>query len=522
MSRPVRVLHVDDEPSFGELVVEFLQREDDRFEVTTVTSAGEGLTHLAADGQEIDCVVSDFDMPDKNGIAFLQTVRDTHPDLPFILFTGKGSEEVASEAISAGVTDYLQKERGTDQYTVLANRIWNAVERTRAEQDRAEMRERMELALRETDSVTFEIDIETGNVSRHGAVEEVFDIPAERIATQEAFVETVVHPEDRDCVRDFFKQLQESDQASDTFDYRTSPEIGDIRWMRASAYYDNSTDHERIIGLARDISEQKEREQDLETERNRFKSLFESLPVATVISRDPEDGSEPIVQDANSAFVETFGFEKTEIVGESLNEYIVPDDRLEAARDIDQQDFLNEVGKFEVKRQTAADELRDFRLINTGVDIPGGPDQVEGIVIYTDITERKARVQEIEETNALLSTLIETLPVGILAEDTSRHVLLVNERLLELFDFPGSPEDVIGADCEQLAEAVSDMFVASTQFVERINELVTERESTRNEELALHDGRIFARSHEPIELPDGSGHLWIYRDITDRKEHERR
>ncbi len=61
-------------------------------------------------------------MPGQDGIEFLESVRAIDEKLPFILFTGKGSEEVASEAISAGVTDYLQKHQGTDQYTMLANR----------------------------------------------------------------------------------------------------------------------------------------------------------------------------------------------------------------------------------------------------------------------------------------------------------------------------------------------------------------------------------------------------------------
>ncbi len=52
----------------------------------------------------------------QDGIEFLEAVREGHRDLPFILYTGKGSEEVASDAISAGVTDYLQKGSGTDQY----------------------------------------------------------------------------------------------------------------------------------------------------------------------------------------------------------------------------------------------------------------------------------------------------------------------------------------------------------------------------------------------------------------------
>lgn len=66
-------------------------------------------------------------MPGQNGIEFLETDREEYPNLPFILYTGKGSEEVASDAISAGATDYLQKGSGTDQYQLLANRTPNAV-----------------------------------------------------------------------------------------------------------------------------------------------------------------------------------------------------------------------------------------------------------------------------------------------------------------------------------------------------------------------------------------------------------
>lgn len=61
-------------------------------------------------------------------------IRQHYPDLPFILFTGRGSEEIASDAIAVGVTDYLQKGTGTDQYEVLANRIENAVAHHRAAQ----------------------------------------------------------------------------------------------------------------------------------------------------------------------------------------------------------------------------------------------------------------------------------------------------------------------------------------------------------------------------------------------------
>ena len=127
------ILHVDDERDLGDLASLYLERENDQFTVITESTVESALETLAE--QEFDCIVSDYDMPGMNGLEFLEAVRSTHPSLPFILFTGKGSEEIASEAISAGVTDYLQKEIGSDQYTVLANRIENTVAQSRAERE---------------------------------------------------------------------------------------------------------------------------------------------------------------------------------------------------------------------------------------------------------------------------------------------------------------------------------------------------------------------------------------------------
>lgn len=134
----IKILHVDDDPDFGALTVDLLAKEDDTFQVEMATSASEGLEKLA-DG-DYDCIVSDYDMPGQNGIEFLKEVRERYPEFPFILFTGKGSEEIASEAITAGVDDYLQKSFGSGEYTLLANRVRNAVQKYRSEQSAAHTR----------------------------------------------------------------------------------------------------------------------------------------------------------------------------------------------------------------------------------------------------------------------------------------------------------------------------------------------------------------------------------------------
>ncbi|MFB6116951.1 response regulator [Halosegnis sp.] len=126
---PVNVLHVDDEPDFARMAATFVEQEHERLNVETATSASEAIERLDTGG--VDCIVADYDMPQMDGLALLEAVRESHGDLPFILLTGRGNEGVASEAISAGVTDYFEKRDGTEQYTVLANRILNAVDASR-------------------------------------------------------------------------------------------------------------------------------------------------------------------------------------------------------------------------------------------------------------------------------------------------------------------------------------------------------------------------------------------------------
>ncbi|RCU46438.1 GAF domain-containing protein [Haloplanus salinus] len=131
--KPLRVLVVDDDPLLLDLVSEFLPREDERLELTTYRTATDAYEAVVDDHARVDCIVSDYQMPDLDGLELLDGIQETLADPPpFILYTGHGSERIASAAISMGVTDYVSKESGTEQYEILANRIGNAVERTRA------------------------------------------------------------------------------------------------------------------------------------------------------------------------------------------------------------------------------------------------------------------------------------------------------------------------------------------------------------------------------------------------------
>jgi PAS domain S-box-containing protein len=127
----IALLYVDDEPELLDLCKRFLEI-DGEFSVFTASSANQGLETLS--GGRFDAIISDYQMPGMDGIEFLKQVRSQKGDIPFILFTGRGREEVVIEAINQGADFYLQK--GGDpraMFSELGHKIRQAVRRRKVE-----------------------------------------------------------------------------------------------------------------------------------------------------------------------------------------------------------------------------------------------------------------------------------------------------------------------------------------------------------------------------------------------------
>ena len=192
----VRVLLVDDDPDLADLAATYLTQTEDRLTIDTAPGVDDALAQLSH--TEYQCIVSDYEMPGQDGLAFLRQVRDTHPELPFILFTGRGSEAVASEAISAGVTDYLQKDTGTEQYELLANRITNAVDQRHAEKRARREQRRFETLFTQLSQPTVEVEYEGDEpiIQRvNEAFEETFGYDADALVGRS--LDSYVVPPDR-------------------------------------------------------------------------------------------------------------------------------------------------------------------------------------------------------------------------------------------------------------------------------------------------------------------------------------
>jgi len=104
----IRVLHVDDDALFLDISRKILMDIDKRFEIDLVCCVDEAFKKIKK--QKYDVIVSDYEMPQKNGLDFLKELKEQKSRLPFILFTGKGREEVAVKALNLGADGYFTKQ----------------------------------------------------------------------------------------------------------------------------------------------------------------------------------------------------------------------------------------------------------------------------------------------------------------------------------------------------------------------------------------------------------------------------
>lgn len=170
------VLYVDDEPALLEICKLFLESEGN-ISVDIIASAPEALDILKK--KNYDVIISDYQMPEMDGLEFLKRVRATDKTIPFILFTGRGREEVVIDAINNGVDFYIQK--GGDpkaQFAELSHKIRKAVSRQQAEQSLIESEKRLSDIINFLPDATFAINREGAVIAWNRAIEEMTGCPA--------------------------------------------------------------------------------------------------------------------------------------------------------------------------------------------------------------------------------------------------------------------------------------------------------------------------------------------------------
>ncbi|MFC7323927.1 histidine kinase dimerization/phospho-acceptor domain-containing protein [Halorubrum rutilum] len=194
----------------------------------------------------------------------------------------------------------------------------------------------------------------------------------------------------------------------------------------------------------------------LRTERDRLLALFSNVPDPAV-AYDYADG-EPIVHRVNDAFEETFGYDEATVVGECVDDYIVPEEEaaIEEAVELNERLRRGENVRREVTR-TTVDGPRHFIL--HVVPIRLNEENVSGYAIYTDVTERREREATLRRQNERLDEF-----ASIVSHDL-RNPLAVAQGYVDLASDTGDPAHVAKAEeaLERMDELVGDLLSLARQ-----------------------------------------------------------
>jgi PAS domain S-box-containing protein len=167
----IHVLYIDDDQDLLDLTKDFLETKNNRFDVETISSPEQGLRLIKSN--EYDAIISDYQMPQMDGLAVLDTLRSEYEtDIPFIIFTGKGRTDVAIEALNLGADRYIQKGGDpTSQYGVLAQAIEQEVAHQRTKRQLHKRDENLQIVLDSIGDAVITTDID-GQVTRMNQIAE--------------------------------------------------------------------------------------------------------------------------------------------------------------------------------------------------------------------------------------------------------------------------------------------------------------------------------------------------------------
>lgn len=239
------VLHVDDEKPFLELTSEYLGRELSDATVITRTDPQAAITYL--EDNHVECIISDYQMGTADGIEFYEHVREDTDDIPFILFTGKGSEAIASEALTAGVDSYLQKSSDAGNFSVLANRISMLVEQFHAKRQTRKLKQTYEVIAKTSTDAFWIQDLSSGKTLYSDGIESFGYAPGVREDGFEWWIKRI-HPDDRADAQALIENKITGITADiDTLDHDQTQFSHSYRWQTDSGEYVRCDSHGAIL-----------------------------------------------------------------------------------------------------------------------------------------------------------------------------------------------------------------------------------------------------------------------------------
>ena len=565
------LLYVDDEPPLLEIGKLFLE-ERGQFSVDIITSAPAALALM--DRKIYDAIISDYQMPEMDGIEFLKRVRSSGNTIPFILFTGRGREEVVIQALNEGADFYLQKGgEPVSQFAELAHQVRQAVEHRRAEASIRDHERREQDIINFLPDATMAIDTKGRVIAWNRAIEEMTGIPADQMLDKGDYayalpfygeprpilIDLILSPPDQITERYVHIVHEGATLAAETTLSRLQGKPKTL-WGKASLLYDKDGKVVGAIESIRDITERKAAEGDLrkaydaleervnqrtadlsianlqlqqeidfrqqmdsalKESEERFRTLIEEAPEAILLFDMDLDR----YVEANAKAEQLFGCNRGQLFDTGPQQFYLPEQ-------FDGRPFRETVLEHRKQVMEGAELIFERRIRNARgedrvveVRLVRLPSSTKRLIrsSYVDITERKRIEAELKEREERYRTIVEQDYLSILENmqdvfyrtDRKGDLILVSPSGAALLGYTGTREMIGRPATEYYANpAQREAFLAAL----RKNRAIFNMEIT----LKRTDGTPVTVSTNSHVYEDASGNdagvEGIFRDITRLKQ----
>lgn len=429
--KPIKVLHVDDELGFLKVAKQCLEMQGP-FQVNTASSAEEAMEKVKK--EKYDAIVCDYQMPREDGLQFLKELRKKGSSIPFIIFTGRGGEQVAIKALNLGADQYLNKSGDPEAvYAELAHGVRQAVERRNAVELLKESEEKYKGLVENSKESIVIIDLK-GNVLFANKATEKLTGYAERTTSMNVRQVTPMKYWPKSLA--MLRKARKGEQVPyfESVIRRKDGSLIPVESGGQAIFKDG-----KVVGIqiiTREISDRKEREAELEESEKKYRELADQLPVV-VYELDCE---------GRFTFVNEMGFELT---GYSREDFEKGLNILQMVAGEDQ-----DKAKARIKRTLSGEKIdySEYRVLRKdGSTFPaiacvnavvreGKIVGLRGTVV--DITGRKKAEEAMQKSEEGFKTLMEEAPIGICNTDLKGKITYVNRRFEEATGY--SREEIVG------------------------------------------------------------------------------
>ncbi len=492
--KPIRVLHVDDEPCFLKIAKQCLEMEG-HFRVDTACSVEEAMEKIKK--ESYDAIVSDYQMPGKNGLQFLGELRQSGNGVPFIIFTGKGREELIIRALNLGADHYVNKNGDPETvYAELKHAISETVRIRKAEEALRQSEEKYRNLFENAKDVIVLFDLKGNVISVNKAAEEYGFNKSEMLGKNMLkFIAERYWPKLLIDVA----QVALGKTAEGIIGIHT-PKGDTVAEYRSNPVFSDN----RVVGIQtilEDTTESKKAEEDLRESEGRYNALIESInDVFFAMDRDFR------YTYWNKASERLTGISAKDAIGKSLTE-VFPDVEGTEVEQFYQNTLRTNQHQTFVNKYRMGD--KDFVF-----EIDAYPTKDGLSVFVKDISERKKAEKTLRESEEKYRNLFESAMDAIVTLDLKGSITAVNSSVLR---FGYEKEDLVG---KNILDFVSKEYWPA---VTRDFSKVAQGEPAKNEvELAAPAGKILVEYHAGAIVKENNvaGVQINIRDVTERKKSE--